>query len=310
MASISFLVVLASLSVAQVEHSPIGEHFSTETLPLESSEIFVDSLGYEYTQRWRNGLVDRKYLHPERRAVAWETHNHLQQIGLPDTRPTLSPTGVDALGRSWQRDDLGYPYYIVGDNWNARCIYYQPEQREAAAWAREQYSALDWSGAVRNGVSGAVVRAFNLSSNSDVDSKPSSAPEKFDPELDVFRDAVHHAVVTGINHAGSHEIDLRQFQKLIEAGIEDAIIQGFNAAGKSPIASLPSPAKRPQDKRRDKTERESNDQPHVQPLPAPDVIEKSIVEPQIEPTPAEPRSLQGHPPSVYSLPKPARLDRT
>lgn len=81
----------------------------------------------------------------------------------------------------------------------------------------QRFDAVDWPAAVRHGVRNAVVRGGNeLGAISD----------------EQIRAAVTAAVISSINDLAESGNETQRFQRLIEQGVEDAIVELFNELGK------------------------------------------------------------------------------
>jgi len=183
--------------------------------------VYIDEIGFEYTLVEVNGWIDRAYQRPVERAIAWEVRNHVHKIGLPDARSAHRPQyGVDALGRPFAYDSVGYPYYEVQDCAGLRRVYYQPFSQAVALHLREVLEFVDWPAAVREASRNAVVRGYN------------GAAEAVEDSQHTARSAARDAVAHGLNLAGAapEGTNLDTFQELITAGIEDALVEGFNQA--------------------------------------------------------------------------------
>ncbi|QDU93231.1 hypothetical protein [Lignipirellula cremea] len=202
----------------------------------------TDEIGYAYYETVRNGMRQRVYQRPDQQAFAWEVRNHIGKLGLPDARPPAATIGRDALGRNWRSDELGYPYYEVARGPVSHRVYYQPERRAAAAQARFYLQQVDWEAAARQGVRNAVVRGFNAARTPAL------------PAPGAIRSAVSDALVDGLNRvdvanlsrprAGDQPLgpSVATFQRLVEAGVEDAVVQALNQVQTQAAASEPPPA--------------------------------------------------------------------
>jgi hypothetical protein len=149
---------------------------------------------------------------PVARAVVAELDNHLSRVGLADARAATSRVGFDSAGRTWFRDELGYPYYLISDLHGSRRIYYRPHLREVAATARREFESVNFEVAIRRAARNVVVRGFNQIEV---------------PGVDV-RDSVREAVIRRLNSTELASGQLGTLQNLVQAGIEDALIEAFN----------------------------------------------------------------------------------
>jgi hypothetical protein len=175
-----------------------------------------DEIGYAYREALFEGRWQRLYRQPLRQAVAWEVARNLPTIGLPAPCDGRSASGVDACGRSWRRDALGYAYYetcCCGTN----RTYYQPERQSVAALVNRQLACVDWGASVRGGVANAMVRGLNAASVPSLDDR-------------AVRSVVRERIVDGLNRAaaGAGSGSLTRFQQLVAEGVEDAMVEAFN----------------------------------------------------------------------------------
>lgn len=94
---------------------------------------------------------------------------------------------------------------------------------------RTRLDSVDWPAAVRNGVRNAVVRGGN---------ELGAIPDE------QIRAAVTAAVIRSINEMAAGENDTQRFQRLIELGVEDAMVEFFNELGRrhSPELATDTPA--------------------------------------------------------------------
>ncbi|MCR9119122.1 MAG: hypothetical protein NXI22_19495 [bacterium] len=92
-----------------------------------------------------------------------------------------------------------------------------PPRAEEMAIVREQLNAVDWRAAVRGGVQRAVIRGGNAMGSL-------SGGE--------LREAVTDAVVESMNASAEQGDQATDFQRLVEEGVEDAMVQLLNAMGK------------------------------------------------------------------------------
>jgi hypothetical protein len=183
--------------------------------------VYNDEIGFEYTLIEVNGMLDRAYRRPVERAIAWEVRNHVHKIGLPDARSAHpAQYGVDALGRAFAYDAVGYPYYEVPECDGVRRVYYQPFAQAVALHMREVLDSVDVPAAVREAAHNAVVRGYN------------GAAEAVEDSQHAVRSAARDAVTHGLNLAGAapEGTNLDTFQDLIAGGIEDALVEAFNRA--------------------------------------------------------------------------------
>lgn len=234
--------------------------------------LYRDELGYDYTLVVRDGMLHRQYLQPHRAIMGWEVRNHLAKIGLPDDRLPAAQTGLDAWGRPWQRDALGYPFHWAWSCGGGMAIHYYPWERQLALETRQALDAIVWPAAAREGVRRAVVRGFNqidLSQHRD---------------RDALRSAVRDAIVHSLNTAGRDQTDLSSFKSLVQAGIEDAIVEAFNSLKTSdPLQPPPLNGAAPEG-----TAAESGSQ---KPNPARNLLPRSLLPNPLPPSSATPTPI-------------------
>lgn len=177
----------------------------------------LDEIGYAYQEAFVDGRWQRVYQQPRRQAVAWEVSRHLPKIGLPATHSFRRASGVDAFGRRWSRDALGYAYYETGCGGCVGRTYYQAQRQSIAAAVHRQFTCVDWEASVRQGVVGAVTRGFNAVGVPAIDDETLSS-------------VVGEQIVEGLNRAAADagSGNLSRFQDLVAEGVEDAIVQAFN----------------------------------------------------------------------------------
>ncbi len=204
----------------------------------------MDEIGYRYVLEQRGGYVDRRYEFPAQQAIAWELRNQLHRIGLPETRRPGQQQGVDGWGRRWTTDELGYPYFQLTIGPQTRRVYYQPHRREVAARTRRAMQQVDVESAASTGVRNAALRAFNAVG----DAKRNALQQNAVADL-LAQEGQHRprpffeSVVAGINQIGlpgSRHTDALQFQKLLEKGIEDAVVLALNSAARSGAKEQPA----------------------------------------------------------------------
>lgn len=209
------LLILLPVACQQAAGQSRGPAFANP------QHVYIDEIGFEYRLVEMNGLIDRAYQRPVERAIAWEVRNHVHKIGLPDVRSAHRPQcGVDALGRPFAYDAVGYPYYEVQQGVGLRRVYYHPFPQAVAMHLREVLEFVDWPAAVREASRNAVVRGYN------------GAAEAVESSKHTLRSAARDAITHGLNRAGAtpEGTNLDTFQELLTAGIEDALVEGFNRA--------------------------------------------------------------------------------
>ena len=141
------------------------------------------------------------YSAPNWPIAAWETRRHLGALGLP---VPLTPGcgNCDGCAATLVAETgCGMP-------------------ADFSDLSTEKYLQLaDWQAAVRQGARNATVRGFG---GTQVVSSPC--------DNDAIRSIVRNTIVQGLNYAGEQGAggDLTRFQNLIAAGVEDAIVEGFN----------------------------------------------------------------------------------
>jgi len=207
--------------------------FASAAAPSTAFAQQLDELGFSYQLVFQAGLWRRDYAMPEQRAIVREVKNHLGKIGLPDSRPLQPQQGHDAHGRHWRCDELGYPYYeqTTAHNFLIHRVYYQPRQQRAAAWARNRLKQVDWQAAVSGGVRSAAIRGFN-------GLRPAPAP------IDLPK-AVSLAIVGGLNDVAPSVDEAPIFQRLVESGVEDAVVLAMNQISVVGAADPGNPAAPP-----------------------------------------------------------------
>ncbi len=171
-----------------------------------------DEDGFVFCLVMTDGVARRVYADPVGRAVDWEVQNHLQRMGLTDRRRPKARWGIDAAGRCWQRDELGYAFYVDDCAGCPLRSYYHPLRRAVAGRVHDCLSRVDFQTAVRGAARAVAVRGFN---SAEVDT-------------DQIRQSVRDAVVRSLNEARPDSGDLSNFQQLVQAGIEDALVEAFN----------------------------------------------------------------------------------
>lgn len=178
-----------------------------------------DEDGFAFRLVMTDGIARRVYADPVGRAVDWEVQNHLQRMGLSDHRRPKPCSGVDAAGRCWWRDEHGYAYYVDHcAGWPQR-VYYHPLRRAVAGRVHDCLSRVDFQTAVRDAARSVAVRGFNGA----------------EVGADQIRQSVRDAVVRNLNDARSDSGDLSNFQQLVQAGIEDALVEAFNQIEVTPV---------------------------------------------------------------------------
>ncbi len=185
---------------------------------LQSGEWKQDGVGCAYREVFHDGRWQREYRQPIRQAIAWETSRHLTKVGFSAPMDIRRQSGMDAFGRCWSRDELGYAYYEVGGHGCFGREYYQPERRATAANLHRQLACVDWPAAVRTGASRATVHGFN------------AAGGRLSGHDAQVRSAVRDQIIDGLNRAGENRFagDLSRFQQLVTEGVEDAVVRAFN----------------------------------------------------------------------------------
>ena len=168
----------------------------------------ADERGLAYYEVELHCVVHRVYANPVQYNMVRRIEEHLQATGLPQ------PCPVPVIDR---RHFAPYP---CGSNYPPGLPTHE---------LTHSLNKVDWAAAIRNGVSGAVVRGFNGLAIT---------------EQHAGRETLEKP---NNNTPSPQQPNLSALQRLVEQGVEDAVVRGFNqlsvADATVPLENLPAPAR-------------------------------------------------------------------